>query len=195
MTPARTPQAAKRQRRAARHIAYEVRELGRILSRYEQLPKRDANLQNALLEAYLVHARCLIEFLNGRLRSGARRWDARDIRPTDFTAGWLPSGRTNRLDGYLRRIDGHLAHLTWERVDRPHRKTWNMLALTREILRHLTRFVDLLDAENSPAGPRLHAALSDARHCVDRVSRSGGAQAVIEVHTSTVGQVVTVRSN
>lgn len=72
--------------------------------------------QTAILEASLVHARCLIGFLSGDYKG---RWHQDDMRPDDFLAQpWrLPDAEDRELRGYVPIINENLAHLSWRRLD------------------------------------------------------------------------------
>jgi len=89
---------------AATHIAYE----------YGEFVRCAGQIDGAFLEASLLHARNLIEFLIGRGRRHPN-----DITPDDFVDGWVPpdTEETHRLKQALPEIDQHLSHLSWERVD------------------------------------------------------------------------------
>jgi hypothetical protein len=103
---------------AAGHVQYELDALvgcyRRFLSAEEESKKEPTSesilIANSYLEAMLVHARCLIEFI-------ARRRDTRDIHRRDYLPAWDPSEEDRReADVLYDRISKHLAHLSWERT-------------------------------------------------------------------------------
>ena len=76
---------------AAKHVSYEIKMLAALhawtLKLYEAAPRNVPS--NACLEATLLHARIMIEFLAGRPGTG-QRWNLRDLAPHDFVRGWSP---------------------------------------------------------------------------------------------------------
>lgn len=98
--------------RALDEIGYELEMLGQTAMRLHSLEDWPYDLQNALIEAWLVHARALIEFLLGRSTHSG------DIRLSDFPGGWSldMSPRRTRLTEVRSDANKHLAHLTWERA-------------------------------------------------------------------------------
>src|SRR5437879_3346444 len=104
---------------AAAHVGYELHSLVALLPHLARFNHEGpAILKNAVLEALLVHARTLIEFVAGRPTppSGRkRRWSERDIRPELFGLTWEPLD-TEKFDRWLDLIDKHLSHLSLERT-------------------------------------------------------------------------------
>jgi hypothetical protein len=104
----------------ALHLNYHLKmmaNLAALTSHY------DANgpsvLKNATLEAMLVHARLLIEFVAGRPRSNPadRYRSSQDLQPKDFgLTNWDDIPNLN-LDGYLYLADKYVAHLSMERFE------------------------------------------------------------------------------
>lgn len=91
-----------------------------------------AIVQNALLEAVLIHARQLIDFL---IRNPTRDDDM--IR-SDFGGGdWTPSpaDAVARLDSADLRdlINKHLAHLTWGRIA-PEPPAWEVASIVEDLI-------------------------------------------------------------
>jgi hypothetical protein len=98
--------------RGAEAVNYE---LGALVDCYRGLLRAEGNLdaigQNAYLEAMLVHARCLIEFI-------AKPRNKDYIHRHDYLDGWdvddsAASGRASELFG---EISKHLSHLSWHRA-------------------------------------------------------------------------------
>jgi hypothetical protein len=102
-----------------------------------------------MIEATLVHARCLINFCCGGYK-GARNDD--DIQPADFLGvDWWPRDGDfdRRLRGRLRFINQELQHLSWQRVlhKDPLIVSVNLLAHEAHWAMHL--FVDELRARHN----------------------------------------------
>lgn len=78
----------------------------------KKLAARDPVVENAYLEAMLVHARCLIEFL---VKGGDDRY-LRRYHYLDAPVFELPDAQHAPAMDYHAKISTHLAHLTWDRV-------------------------------------------------------------------------------
>lgn len=94
---------------------------------------------DAMLEASLLHARSLVDFL---VRDPARTPAKDDTLRSDFIDGdWL-SGATPSLKRAAERcgsshwplINKHLAHLSWERISDKRRKDPDLTAIARDVL-------------------------------------------------------------
>lgn len=93
--------------RGASHVGYELT----MLADVSLLPMPPGPVEpgeetsaNANLEAMLLHARCMIEFLVGRpTQEGQRTWKPHDIAPADYAPAWTPPdtdrARPGRADG------------------------------------------------------------------------------------------------
>jgi hypothetical protein len=97
------------------------------------------------LEAALIHQRCLIEFLAGRVSTkGVRSWSGRDVTPAALLEGWAPEaalpGLINDLTAMLGEIDALLAHVSLRRAEVA-RRTWDLAAGTARVLGALDLFV------------------------------------------------------
>jgi hypothetical protein len=116
------PRSAEDLTIAAGHVQYELDALVGCYRRFlaaeneaEREPTREKVLiANSYLEAMLVHARCLIEFI---WKSRDER--ERDIHRHDYLPGWDLSDAAEREEARVLydRINKHLAHLSWERVE------------------------------------------------------------------------------
>lgn len=101
------------------------------------------------LEAALVHQRCLLEFLVGRVRrNGVRAWkDRTDVTPAALLDGWDPEAALPEsaagLTTALAEIDALLAHVSLRRAEFA-RRTWDLAAGTRDVLAALDVFVGRL---------------------------------------------------
>jgi hypothetical protein len=92
---------------AATHVNYEVTML--------RFHAGSTEPDNTTIEGFLLHARNLIEFLGWRASSRST-----DILATDFVPGWTPPTPPDSSLSFtdvLSKIDKHLSHLTWDRVD------------------------------------------------------------------------------
>src|SRR5947207_3316592 len=143
--------------KAAQHVAYELEVMVATAIAVES-PSPDA-IANALaagavvaplaenhgvLEACLLHARNLIDFLLGQKI-------ATDVHRSDFVAQWAPQ----KTDGtrFLRKtrplLNKHLAHITWDRVLNPP-SPWPHLRIAGEIMNVFASFLEALIAAGSP---------------------------------------------
>lgn len=100
------PRSAKDLEEAAIHVNYEV-----------QMFRHHAGsnvADNATIEGFLLHGRNLIEFLGWRASSRNT-----DILAANFVPGWTPPATPDPqfFKHLLLKIDTHLSHLTWKRVD------------------------------------------------------------------------------
>lgn len=101
---------------AAYHVAYEWSTLAGMTAELDRVSGTRALTETALLEALLIHTRCLINFVSGDWKG---RHHKNDITPEDFLgyAWWPPDEELDRtLRGRLPTINAHLAHLSWDRV-------------------------------------------------------------------------------
>lgn len=98
------------------------------------------------LEAALIHQRCLIEFLAGRVtKKGGRSWNGRkDVTPAALFDGWDPVTAlptlVEDLTAMLADIDALLAHVSLRRAEIA-RRTWDIGAGTAIVLEGLDLFV------------------------------------------------------
>jgi hypothetical protein len=111
-----------------------------------------ATMTNACLESFLTHTRLLIEFIAGRKdvkNVSNRTRNKRDLQPESFgLTHWHLSSPTI-FDGYLKRIDEHLSHLSLERVNNPNAQIWPVELIANRLLTEYGTFADRLSAEGS----------------------------------------------
>jgi hypothetical protein len=145
-----------------------------------------AVLQHATLEAMLIHARNLIEFLV------VREPDSRGMHAMDFVVDWqAPTKATMksvrdaaaRLCNERRSINEHLAHLSWARVE-PIDKDWKFEQLVGDVLTVFDDVVRQPDKAKSPAVSTLQAALQQAP-----AEHGGFGSSVVSSKTSSDGVV------
>ena len=108
-------------------------ELGALVDCYRGLLRAEGNVdaigQNAYLEAMLVHARCVIEFIAKPREKGQPR-DTGLIHRHDYLAGWEVSDAAEadrvRACALFSEISKHLSHLSWARArtDQPDNPRW-----------------------------------------------------------------------
>jgi hypothetical protein len=146
------------------HLIYEVEALVRITTWLQVLGDEEGPpmLWAACLEACLVHARLLIEFLVGRRRG---RMDS-DFGANDLLPEWDAHVSDGKLDAealweFLDRLDKTLAHLSKDRVaedDRP--DTWALDGVNL-VFRSVKVFaLALTDAESQVSEPLIYALQS-----------------------------------
>lgn len=109
-------------------LAYEVTEACNLSvwhTRYPLATQYDQTLKNALLEAFLLHARCLLEFfLLDKSES---------IRAIHFLpAGWRPANVTE-LRTIYQRVCKHLSHMDKARASIHSSPAWDLAAILREL--------------------------------------------------------------
>ncbi|MEI6623802.1 MAG: hypothetical protein WCP28_18065 [Actinomycetes bacterium] len=121
---------------ATAHIAYEV---GQCIDsavacrRKSAKPDGDPVVQNACLEASLLHARVLVEFL---LEAPSR---TDDMRIEQFGPAWTPRSEVvveaaERLRAIKPVMNKHLAHLTWTRIFPVPEPDWFFIRIAEDIL-------------------------------------------------------------
>lgn len=128
---------------AAHHVTYEWLTLAQLARLLVDLEGGDRTLaHNAAVEAFMLHDRCLINFLCGNYKGG--RMDGRDIAPSDFLGfEWVLEDEEmdRRLRGRLPGINTCLAHLTWDRVEGGAPFSWPPLFLAWETTWAMRQFV------------------------------------------------------
>jgi hypothetical protein len=143
---------------ARRHLVYEVRML--VASAVELSKHDTANPQsNAFLESFLIHARCLRDFLWGtrskRHGQDAFAQDFCEPGTWESERGEVPPALTEI--GGRRRMGRELAHLTYHRTDvSPNAKHWACGDVCFEIIEALDQLSflarpDTMDADTRQA--------------------------------------------
>ncbi len=155
-----------------RAVGWEIYALAAAVAAVRE--EQDILRRTLLLEATLTHARCLTEFLVGRLdKKSVRRWKhASDVTPGALMATWDPEialGDTlASLDQALPELDSLLAHVSQRRVAIV-RRSWEVAGLTRSLLAALRRFEEHLRREEPFRADCLQGWLSVAdEHLTDR---------------------------
>lgn len=141
------------------HVQYEWTQMAGCAARLALVDGVRSPEENATLEALLLHARCLINFLCGNFDG---KWQPNDMKPADFVrAPWgLPDEEMDRrLRGRLTVINKSLAHLSWKRVTDRAGVMWPTGLLAHEVHWSMHVFVDaVLTADASSAALRRDAA-------------------------------------
>ena len=130
------------------HVHYEVQQLLRFAARGNRNEEEQV-VRNSLLEAGLVHIRCVIEFLGERKGD---RLSARDYVPN---WAWRPDRELLKMD----QLDGRLAHLGLVRAEPGHR--WDQWIET-QLPTVLAEFAEWLTALEG-CSPALYRQFSAAR--------------------------------
>ena len=165
--------------RATGHVVYE---LGALVNCYRALriAENDDNVlaANFYLEAMLVHARCLIEFI-------AKPKDERHIHRHDYLPGWELTDPTNRDEARLlyNQISKHLAHLSWERAEMATEESYlwsyRLPGFVVKLFEKFVRELQNVDA-GKPWLPLFVEGVQSARGKVPDVPPSGGATTTSE---------------
>lgn len=122
------------------HIEYEVSACAEYARRLATHHSSDRDEEIAYLEALLLHARALHEFL---LRPLVDRPRQEDMLRTDFAPEWDPKADdsgTKRLKRAATELDvavpdmhKHLMHLTWRRVEDQGPAVWSFVDIAQRV--------------------------------------------------------------
>lgn len=121
------------------HVQYEVSACAEYARRLAARHAQDRDEEIAYLEAVLLHARALHEFLIKPIEDKPR---LEDMLRTDFGPEWHPTAArdetlrraANALAAAVEDMHKHLAHLTWARVENPAPAVWSFVEIARETL-------------------------------------------------------------
>jgi len=139
----------------AGHLLHEIMTLAELPRWVDKFNREGPPiLKIACLEAALVHARTLIEFVGGRQRQG------KDITPGHFVSGWDPAIQLN--EKYLEKIDQYLAHLSLARTKLETETKWNLTEMVGDIMQALRPFADRMETEGSPYAAEIGQAIGNA---------------------------------
>ncbi len=114
-------------------------------------PAESGMAQSLLLEGTLVHQRCLIEFLVGRVGpKGKRQWkDAHDFTAPGWCA-WDPEvsipALVPVLEAGLDEIDKYMAHISRRRAVLD-RRTWDLAPVSAAIFEGMRAYLPVLQTE------------------------------------------------
>jgi hypothetical protein len=132
---------------AAHEVGREWFKLAQGASDLTVVPGVRSREDQATLEAFLLRDAALIHFACGN-RKGKR--NDRDIQPSDFLGrDWWPDDEEidRRLRGRIKQIDAALGHVGWNRITGEAPSHWPISFLAWETSWALTRFVQVLIAE------------------------------------------------
>ena len=112
----------------------------------------DLVVQNALLESFGIHNRCLIDFL----------WLDRPMKDTDairrLDRGWQAPEMSERLARVKDRVGTEMVHLSYNRLDVPEdEKGWGVLGIGPEVLSTFGQFALEVPDDLIPEGWRERA--------------------------------------
>jgi hypothetical protein len=151
---------------AATHIAYELDAMVLGASRCVEIERCDGDgtERNINLEAALVHARALIEFL---VRPPNKQGY---MAPADFGLEW-DTRRYAKLARQLQPLNVHLAHLTWGRLDPDAPAVSSNIVY--EVLDAYCIFVAELEAAGRIGSMPIRNSLKNAAKGAERADGSG----------------------
>ncbi len=135
---------------AAHLIATEWTELAEIAGLLARFSGIRGAAEQAWMDAFFVHDRCLINFLCGGYKG---RWQVDDIKPADFLGDlWTLEDEDldRQLRGRLATINSKMAHLTWKNFTDDAPIIWNAGSLAHETHYAMGLFVAALEAAGRP---------------------------------------------
>ena len=158
---------------AAHHVGYEWLTLAEMTAELDQVPGTRTLTQTALLEALLIHARCLINFVCGD-RDGRHHKD--DIIPADFLGyEWWPADQEldRTLRGRLPMINKHLAHVSWDRVTDGSTLIWSVVLVSHQTHWAMKLFTAEAQLAASSQAPLFQDVLTAADAVMPALGRRG----------------------
>jgi hypothetical protein len=186
--------------RALVHVGYELTRMVELALRIGPADRAgDKVAADAFLEATLVHARNIIEFLKG----GGRYLS--DMRPSTFITGWeLEPALAERLGDAKADIDRHLSHLTWKRVD-DGAVGWPYKNVARQVVEAFRSLVEEAEADvahgSARTTPMVASVLRTALDAVDDLAPTVTTDILIDVdapllvHATASERAVTLIGN
>jgi len=140
------------------HLNYELTTMAELPRWVDHFVLTGAAIvHHACLEATMIHARLLIEFLAGR-----EHRDSRDVQPSDFLPGWEHPD-PSLLRRHLKMIDPYLAHLSKARSDDTTAPAGFLTNLVDDVMAGMALFVEALTTAASPYASAFQGALTVAR--------------------------------
>jgi hypothetical protein len=150
------------ERVARDHIGYELHQMA--LGANRMTPVNDRYIGNAVLEAFLVHARALDESLGKLMPRGE------DVFAVDYCSLWAPKPALEARDRI--EVDRRIAHITARR-SKGYR--WERPRLAQCVMRRFREFLDTLQ-ESAPGRFEWFAAdFSEARRTLRETSHGWAA--------------------
>lgn len=147
----------------------------------------DQTLRNALLEAHLVHARCMLEFLTNR--DGRKR----QVVANHFAPGWR-APNYDQLDDLYERICTHLAHLSKDRLDSVERERWRPAGVVHAITTAVEDMSKNLKGVAIPLRRKLDALMKRGRFARERLDEQGFEQLETSTSPSPGGSLIILGS-
>jgi hypothetical protein len=165
---------------ASEHVLYEIEmfcaiasylESGAVDSAVRHLQHDGLVVRNAMVEAFQLHARQLIDFLTGT--------DSRDMSASDFTkTKWRRLNRTQRRRTDFDRFSQRVMHLSLRRAE----FTTTQQRVASRRIRHqlgddIRRFLDAVDDDRVCRGflPRARMALTLSEQPAEQAHKVAGA--------------------
>ena len=163
VSPPPTPflPTAKERRAALEDVAYEMEQLiGTTQYLASKGPRLDKSATeepaeildaNVYLEAFLLHVRVLLDFLEHAQRGVRNKQELDDVLATDYG---FPARPIN-IDAALRtRLNQDLAHLSYSRTKRlGEAKDWHLDVMARPVLERFDEFAAHILAQDDSAHP------------------------------------------
>jgi hypothetical protein len=153
------------------HVMYELQ---MCVESSTRLPRAaDGVESNAYLEAQLVHARNLTEFLVQPIKT-SKKYES-DLRRIDFAPeDWNPLASTPaaaRLSAAYPIISKHLSHLTWDRVDSG-QQPWAYPTLAQDVIETMAAWGKHLAGQQEDLADVLLVNVKGARRMLVAAFRS-----------------------
>lgn len=164
---------------AASHVVYEWVTMAEMTAELAGVAGARSVIENALLEALLVHNRCLVNFVSG---DWLGRHGKRDIQPQDFLGyPWWPSDEEfdRELRGRLSVINKHLAHLSWDRVADRAPVMWSVVLISHQSHWGMKLFTEEARRAGSNQAEAFEEARDSAEGVLPRLGRVGETTPVL----------------
>jgi hypothetical protein len=146
------------------HVLWHVRQLCRLGGGLDQRQKQGTSVMlaptdAATLEAFLLHARALTEFL-WRSRSDKPKPRKTDGLAEDYfgPGRWQPFEKPQRLNDMMRRVGSGVIHVSYKRLDPDEAWGWDFGWIGVALFSQMELFVRCVPAE------RVAADFADATH-------------------------------
>ncbi len=140
----RTPEVL---RKASNHLHYEYRMFTSLARGMASGIAGEGVINNALLEAFTIHARALLKFLYGQ-NPRADDVIADDFFPTSLEWKKVRPKMTKLLETVRTRVGKEVAHLTYARLDvNPETKPWRFLQILHDIDVSFKEFLRIVPME------------------------------------------------
>jgi hypothetical protein len=121
--------------RASDDLYYELTMLKSTAQKLESTKNEPRGVvENALLESFAIHARCLIQFLYGKEKEEY-------VTASHYVDGWIPT-KTNALGRTVGRASEEIVHLSFKRVNLwDEAKKWDLYEIEKQISEAFTELL------------------------------------------------------